>query len=272
MTRPLVSIITPTYERAWFLGEAARWIRAQSYPNYEWLILDDSREPCAALAGAADPRIRYRHVAQRMTIGAKRNALLADARGGLIAHFDDDDYYAPDYLHSMVELLESRGADFVKLSGYYLYDLRHDFFGYWALRNAAGLQFGCYANVLRVHVVGREEAAGLADNYLGYGFSYVYRTALRDSARFADANLREEPAFIEAIRSKFRIVCMDDEAGLALHLLHAQSTSTCHPQYRLPHFLLPRIFAGAGDFVGRARGAAAGARGMQVYLERPLQE
>jgi hypothetical protein len=188
-----------------------------------------------------------------MTIGAKRNQLVAEARGEIVAHFDDDDYYAPAYLDTMVGLLESHGADFVKLSSYYLYDLRHDFFGYWALRNTAGLQFGCYANVLRVHVVGPEEAATLADNYLGYGFSYVYRRSLCETARFADANLREEPAFIDAIRTRSKIHCVDDEAGLALHLLHFQSTSTCHPQYRLPRFLLPRIFAEAGDFVDRAR-------------------
>lgn len=254
MSGPLVSIITPTYERAWFLGEAARWIADQTYTNYEWLVLDDSRDPCAALASGADPRIRYQHVTARMTIGEKRNRLAAEARGELIAHFDDDDYYAPRYLRTMVDLLESQRADFVKLSGYYLYDLRHDFFGYWALRNTAGLQFGCYANVLRVHVVGAEEAATLADNHLGYGFSYLYRRALCDQARFGEVNLREEMPFIQAIRAKSRMYFVDDEVGLALHLLHRQSTSSCHPQYRLPGFLMPRIFPEAGDFVTRARG------------------
>ncbi len=225
----------------------------QSRADYEWLVLDDSGEPSAALAATTDGRIRYRHTTRRMTIGEKRNLLVAEARGEIIAHFDDDDYYAPAYLRTMVDLLESRGADLVKLSGYYLYDLRHDFFGYWALRNTAGLQFGCYANVLRVHVVGPEEAAGLADNYLGYGFSYVYRRSLGEFARFADANLREEPAFIDALRSRSKIHTVDDEAGLALHLLHLQSTSSCHPQYRLPGFLLARIFPGAGEFVARIR-------------------
>ena len=253
MTQPLVSIITPTYQRAWFLEETARRVHSQTYPNYEWLILDDSQEPCAALADAKDERIRYRHSLKRMTIGEKRNQLVAEARGEIIAHFDDDDYYAPNYLSTMAELLDSRGADFVKLSGYYLYDLRHDFFGYWALRNTAGLQFGCYANVLRVHVVGPEEAATLADNYLGYGFSYVYRRALCESAQFADANLHEEPTFIDAIRSRAKIYCVDDEAGLALHLLHLQSTSACHPQYRLPGFLISRIFPGAAEFLDRIR-------------------
>jgi len=253
MTQPLVSIITPTYGRAWFLAETARWVRSQTYPNYEWLILDDSPEPCPALATATDERVRYRHTRERMTIGKKRNQLVAEARGAIVAHFDDDDYYAPHYLQTMVELLEARGADFVKLSGYYRYDLRHDFSGYWALRNTAGLQFGCYANVLRVHVVGPEEAATLADNYLGYGFSYVYRRSLCDSAQFADANHREEPAFIEAIRTRAKIHCVDDEAGLALHLLHLQSTSACHPQYRLPGFLLARMFPEAPELIARIR-------------------
>jgi glycosyltransferase involved in cell wall biosynthesis len=251
--QPLVSIITPTYQRAWFLEEAARWIRGQSYANYEWLILDDSPDPCVALATGMDPRVRYRHVPRRMTIGEKRNELVADARGEIIAHFDDDDYYAPNYLQVMVGLLQAREADFVKLSGYFLYDLRHDFFGYWALRNTAGLQFGCYANVVRVHVVGPDEAAKLADNYLGYGFSYLYRRSLWGAARFADLNLHEEDHFINAVRSRAHVHCVDDDVGLALHVLHRQSTSTCHPQYRLPKFLLPRLFSEAGDFIDRAR-------------------
>lgn len=254
--QPLVSIITPTYERAGFLEEAARGIRAQTYSNYEWLILDDSREPCAALARASDARIRYRHAPQRQTIGAKRNRLVADARGEIIAHFDDDDYYTPGYLETMVALLQAREADFVKLSGYFLYDARHDFFGYWALRSTAGLQFGCYANVLRVHVVSPEEAAKLTDNYLGYGFSYVYRRSICGTARFGDVNLREETDFINAIRPGSKLHCVDDHVGLALHLLHGQSTSACHPQFRLPGFLLPRLFAGAEDFLGRARAAS----------------
>ena len=255
--QPLVSLITPTYERAWFLQQAARWIRGQTYGNYEWLVLDDSREPCSALAGGNDPRIRYRHVARRMTIGEKRNELVAEARGEIVAHFDDDDYYAPNYLRVMVELLQARSADFVKLSGYFLYDLRHDFFGYWALKNTAGLQFGCYANVLRVHVVGPEEAEKLADNYLGYGFSYVYRRSLWGAARFGDLNHHEETDFINAVRLGATVHCVDDDVGIVLHLLHRQSTSTCHPQYRWPKFLLPRIFSGAQDFIGKARGEIA---------------
>jgi glycosyltransferase involved in cell wall biosynthesis len=255
---PLITIITPTYERASFLQQAARWIRSQTYTNYEWLVLDDSRDPCAALAAGSDPRIRYQHVTRRMTIGEKRNRLAAEARGEIIAHFDDDDYYAPNYLRAMVDLMTARSADFVKLSGYFLYDARHDFFGYWALKNTQGLQFGCYANVLRVHVVGPEEAAKLADNHLGYGFSYVYRRSLWGAARFGDVNLREETSFINAIRASSRICCVDDDVGIVLHVLHGQSTSTCHPQYRLPGFLLPRIFGEAQELVARARADGTG--------------
>lgn len=250
---PLISIITPTFGRPWYLQQAARWVAAQTYARYEWLILDDSPEPCPALARTADPRIRYLHVRGRASIGAKRNELVSQARGQLIAHFDDDDYYAPDYLRTMLELMRTQQADFVKLSAWYLYDMRHDLLGYWALKLTTGLHFGCYSNVMRVHVVREEDARSLADNHLGYGFSYFYRRELWEHAPFGDANLREETAFIDGIRDRFRLLCVDDDTGIVLHLLHPQSSSPCHPQFRLPGFLLLRLFPAAAEFVQQAR-------------------
>jgi glycosyltransferase involved in cell wall biosynthesis len=112
---PLVSIITPTYRREEFLPYTARWVRAQTYPHFEWLILDDSPVPNPLLAADSDPRIRYQHVEQRLSIGEKRNRLVAMARGEFIAHFDDDDYYAPRFLELMISSLDANRADFANL-------------------------------------------------------------------------------------------------------------------------------------------------------------
>ena len=52
------------------------------------------------------------------TLGAKRNRLAAEATGDVLAHFDDDDLYAPEYIATMVGAMEREGADFVKLSAW----------------------------------------------------------------------------------------------------------------------------------------------------------
>ena len=56
------------------------------------------------------------HNPEKRTIGAKRNQLISMSAGSIIAHFDDDDWYAPNYLSSMGAALVEQDADFVKLA------------------------------------------------------------------------------------------------------------------------------------------------------------
>ena len=52
-----------------------------------------------------------------MSLGAKRNWLLDRVKTDLVAHFDDDDYYGPDYLKEMIRRMRENEADLVKLDG-----------------------------------------------------------------------------------------------------------------------------------------------------------
>jgi glycosyltransferase involved in cell wall biosynthesis len=122
---PVVSITTPTFQRHKFLERQHRIVMAQSEQDFEWLILDDGPEPSDYFRKLNDPRIRYHHHAGgRMSIGAKRNWLADQAGAPVMAHFDDDDYYAPDYLKTMLEQLARRGADIAKFSAWHVYSLR----------------------------------------------------------------------------------------------------------------------------------------------------
>src|SRR5262249_33338037 len=92
---PLVTCIMPTTsDRRAFVPQAIRSFLRQDYPRCELLVLDDGTTPVADLV-PPDDRIRYvRHVSKR-TIGAKRNIACEQARGDLIVHWDDDDWYPP---------------------------------------------------------------------------------------------------------------------------------------------------------------------------------
>lgn len=243
-----VSIITPTYGRERFLRLAHESIAAQTYRDWEWLVLDDSPSPSAYLQRVNDPRIRYRHSPQRLKIGHKRNELVAASSGAIVAHFDDDDYYAPRYLERMVARLD-RGYDFVKLSGWYLYAVSYRAGAYWDLNRKVG----------RHHVwsppqpatarrLTRATNAGLEDNHLGYGFSYVYRKAVWERRAFPDdLHWNEDTPFALAARDAFRLTHFRDVRGICLHVLHEGNTSRCFPQYVVPAAVLRWIFPPAID-------------------------
>jgi len=240
---PKVSIITPTFGRETFLPFAHQCFRSQTYANLEWLILDDSPAPSRYLAGVADPRIRYSHSPERLRIGGKRNRLIAQARGEIIVHFDDDDYYAPRYVERMVERLD-RGFDFVKLSGWYLYCAPYRVFGYWDLNAIEGR---CHLwSASRPPSRGRlrkADRAVFADNYLGYGFSYAFRRKVWEARPFPDGvDWNEDAPFALAARGAFRFHHFRDIGGLCLHILHRGNVSRCFPQYKLPSFVLRWLF------------------------------
>lgn len=245
--KPLVSIITPSYAREAFLSLCHACVKSQTGPAAEWLVFDDSPAPSERLSGLNDPQVTYFHTSQRVTIGEKRNYLAARAKGDIIVHFDDDDYYAPRYVETMVAALES-GADMVKLSGWFLYSVGLKAFGYWDCARA-DLPHHVWSRVGRRWADPPDAAvanpAAADDNLLGYGFSYAYRRAVWEATGFPPVNAVEDAPFARAARSGFRFSAIPDAQGLCLHVLHARSTSMCMPQYELPPTLVERLFGPA---------------------------
>ena len=243
-----VSIITPTYGREPFLRLAHRTILAQTCPDWEWLILDDSPAPSEYMKTVSDPRIRYLHTAERMKVGRKRNELVAAASGSVVAHFDDDDYYAPSYLERMTRRLD-RGCAFVKLSGFYLYAVAYRALGYWDLNRKTGRIRVWEPPQPRVTLrVTHDNNQAFESLELGFGFSYVYRTEVwRRNPFDDDLHAREDEPFARAASAAFRLEHFRDVRGICLHVLHASNMSRCFPQYELPRFVLRRLFPAAVD-------------------------
>ena len=103
-SQPLVSCIMPTYNRRRFVPLAIRYFLAQDYRYKELLILDDSDDSVDDLV-PDHPQIRYMREPKGRTLGAKRNRLCELARGDIIAHWDDDDWYAAERLSRQVSVL-----------------------------------------------------------------------------------------------------------------------------------------------------------------------
>ena len=244
MPCPAVSIITPTANRHRFLPAIARCVMRQT-TAWEWLVHDDSPEPSPfmqALA-ASDSRVRYWHDgSRRHSIGAKRNRLIAESGAPIIAHFDDDDHYAAHYLSDMTRLMQTHGADLIKLSEFYSYAPHTDFFGYMDLNAKTGLHYALTGKTVEQIEFHDTMQIG-ADFLLFYGFSYVYRKSLAERYAFEDVNLYEDERFIKAaVANHAKVIAVDDRAASCLHLIHPASTSRCFSRFQLPAFLIQRLF------------------------------
>src|SRR4051812_2699160 len=95
-SRPLVSIMIPTYNQADVVGKAIESALAQTYANLEIILADDAstdgtRE--VAQRYTADPRFRYcRNELRLGRVGNYRDTLYVKARGTWALNVDGDDY------------------------------------------------------------------------------------------------------------------------------------------------------------------------------------
>jgi glycosyltransferase involved in cell wall biosynthesis len=111
--RPAVSVIIPTYNRAPLLPRALDSVLAQTYADFEVLVVDDGSSDATAevLARYSDDRVRVlRHPVNR-GVGAARNFGLREARGDFIAFLDSDDEWLPDKLALQLARFRALGED-----------------------------------------------------------------------------------------------------------------------------------------------------------------
>lgn len=104
---PFVSVITPTYNRRRFIPSLIKCFLSQTYPQdrMEWIILDDGSDKIEDIIMAHKnklPTVRYIYESEKQTIGAKRNRLNKEAKGEIIVAMDDDDFYFPERVYSVV--------------------------------------------------------------------------------------------------------------------------------------------------------------------------
>tara|TARA_R110002049_G_scaffold306635_1_gene505434 strand:- start:7102 stop:8076 length:975 start_codon:yes stop_codon:yes gene_type:complete len=110
---PLVSVIIPTYNRENMVGNAIKSVLAQTYSNFELIVVDDgSTDNTKTLIEGNFPEARYIAKPNGGQASA-RNKGLEHANGKYIASLDSDDLWGKAFLSSMVSALEKNHLDFV---------------------------------------------------------------------------------------------------------------------------------------------------------------
>jgi glycosyltransferase involved in cell wall biosynthesis len=127
---PRVSVVVPTYNYGRFIRDALESLRAQTYTNWECIVVDDgSTDDTEAIVNhfiEVDSRVCYvKQENQRQAVA--KNTGLAATRGGYVQFLDSDDLIEPLKLARQVEFLEANtGVDIVYGSVRYFHTERPD--------------------------------------------------------------------------------------------------------------------------------------------------
>lgn len=107
---PRVTVFIPAYNAERYIGEAIESILAQTFTDFELLLIDDAstdRTPAVIADFADDARLRLVAHAENMGRPRTRNQALDIARGEYIAFLDADDYCMPERLARQVAYLDA---------------------------------------------------------------------------------------------------------------------------------------------------------------------
>lgn len=110
----LVSIIMPTYNCAPYIASTIKSVLAQTYSNWELLIVDDcSADNTETIVSAFDDlRIFYFKNEVNMGAASSRNFALRQAKGKWVAFLDSDDLWMPDKLEKQLAFMSENHYDF----------------------------------------------------------------------------------------------------------------------------------------------------------------
>lgn len=181
-----------TRNRKEWLPKAIECFQRQTYPHRELIILADGEDVRHIIP--EDNRIRYIHLAPpARQIGDKRNFGCDLAAGSVIAHWDDDDFSAPERLADQVERMVSSGKAVT---------------GYHSMRFTDGKRWWAYNG----------------KNDYAIGTSLCYRREWWERNKFPAVQIGEDNRFVEAAYAARQLISIP--AGDMMHAtIHRGNTS-----------------------------------------------
>ena len=117
MKEGLVSIITPTYNSEQYIVQTIQSVQAQTYNNWEMLIVDDcstdSTFEILKQQSALDSRIKIQKLNENSGAAIARNKGIDLVEGSYMTFLDADDIWFPDFIDNSIKTIKSTGYSFV---------------------------------------------------------------------------------------------------------------------------------------------------------------
>jgi len=191
---PLVLCIMPTRNRGRFVSRAIDCFLRQDYPRKKLFISEE--ESCSNIPATAEIIYSRTDSVVFKSIGEKRNAMCAYADDGdLIAHWDDDDWHAPQRLSTQIEAMRAQYA------------------------RLCGVDRLVFYNGERAWLFQTQRKPWLA------GGTLVYERSLWKEQLFSDVSNGEDVAFVDAAyRRGVKIATLNDPS-LYVAMLHDSNTT-----------------------------------------------
>lgn len=110
----LVSIIMPSYNTGKYIAESIKSVLAQTYKNWELIIVDDcsTDNTDSVVANFKDERIIYLKNKKNSGAAISRNRALQEAKGKWIAFLDSDDLWLPQKLEKQISFMKKNAYAF----------------------------------------------------------------------------------------------------------------------------------------------------------------
>lgn len=108
MSKDLVSIITPTYNCAKFIGATIESVLNQTYQNFEMIIVDDASKDNTeeVVKSFKDKRIKYIRLSKNSGPAVARNRAMDEAKGKYMAFLDSDDLWKREKLEKQINFIK----------------------------------------------------------------------------------------------------------------------------------------------------------------------
>jgi len=112
MVDGLVSVIMPSWNTGRFIAESVKSVIAQTYSNWELIIVDDCSDDDTdeVIASFKDDRIRYCKNEKNSGAALTRNKALREANGEWIAFLNSDDLWKPDKLERQIDFMKKNAC------------------------------------------------------------------------------------------------------------------------------------------------------------------
>lgn len=114
-TAPQVSVIIPAYKIAGFIAATLESVFAQTFKDYEVVLINDGSPDTAEFEKAVEPFRDNLIYLKNENCGASisRNIAIENSRGEFLAFLDGDDIWKPDYLQSQMDFLKANNLEMV---------------------------------------------------------------------------------------------------------------------------------------------------------------
>ena len=260
MPEPLISVVIPAHNAAKYLCETLESVRAQTFRDYETIVVDDGSSDNTAELAERFSGVRCLRQKNRGA-SAARNAGIGAARGTYIAFLDADDLWLPEKLEKQAKGLEANRAA-------------------WIYCDALVFDSATRRTVCRIGERIRLQEGEvlwplLLRSFIPSATPVIKRNALIEAGLFDEAPERrigEDWSLWLRIAERYPIALIDEP--LALIRRHGESTSRTASPYeacRSREAILEQALArnpAADDIGARARAAIRASTGLRCLRRR----